>query len=177
MNTLWYHRDMEPIFTELEHFSLKTRSNPIILKQSDFDTGTYRILKPGYYVLGEDIVFHPNPEYDFKPTAQQFKTNSYPVHPYRLGFFAAITNETHDVILDLNGYSISQSKHHNIMQRFFALIELANTPFIPKTGPANFGDTISPANNVIIKNGTLSCLLYTSPSPRDLSTSRMPSSA
>ena len=42
------------------------------------------------------------------------------------------------------------------MQRFFALIELANTPFIPKTGPANFGDTISPANNVIIKNGTLS---------------------
>jgi hypothetical protein len=156
MNTLWYHRDMEPIFTELEHFSLKTRSNPIILKQSDFDTGTYRILKPGYYVLGEDIVFHPNPEYDFKPTAQQFKTNSYPVHPYRLGFFAAITIETHDVILDLNGYSISQSKHHNIMQRFFALIELANTPFIPKTGPANFGDTISAANNVIIKNGTLS---------------------
>ena len=26
-------------------------------------------------------------------------------------------------------------------------------------------------------NGALSCLLYTSPSPRDLSTSRMPSSA
>ncbi len=33
MNTLWYYRDMEPIFIELEHFSLKTRSNPIILRQ------------------------------------------------------------------------------------------------------------------------------------------------
>ena len=156
MNTLWYCRDMEPVFTELEHFSLKTRSNPIILRQCDFDTGTYRITAPGYYVLDEDIVFHPNPEYDFKPTAEQFKNNTYPVHPYRLGFFAAITIECQDVILDLNGFSISQSNHHNIIQRFFALIELANTPFIPKTGPANFGDDISAGNNVIIKNGTLS---------------------
>ena len=156
MNTLWYYRDMEPIFIELDHFSLKTRSNPIILRQHHFDTGTYRITTPGYYVLGEDIIFHPNPFNDFKPTTQQFKHNTYPVHPYRLGFFAAITIECQDVILDLNGHSISQSNHHNIIQRFFSLIELANTPFIPKTGPANFGDTINAANNVIIKNGTLS---------------------
>ena len=34
------------------------------------------------------------------------------------------------------------------------------------------------AHNVIIGSGSmLACLLYTSPSPRDLSTSRMPSSA
>ena len=30
---------------------------------------------------------------------------------------------------------------------------------------------------VLIEGGTFTCLLYTSPSPRDLSTSRMPSSA
>ena len=32
-------------------------------------------------------------------------------------------------------------------------------------------------NNLILSSTFLSCLLYTSPSPRDLSTSRMPSSA
>ena len=30
---------------------------------------------------------------------------------------------------------------------------------------------------IIVTSGNLGCLLYTSPSPRDLSTSRMPSSA
>jgi hypothetical protein len=155
MNTLWYNRDMEPVLMNLQHFSLKTRANPIYLKQSDFDTGTYRITASGYYVLSEDIVFHPNPDNNFKPTAQQFNDNVYCINPYRLGFFAAITIETSDVVLDLNGFSISQSTQHNIMQRFFALIELANTPFIPKTGPADFGANIHSATNSIIKNGVL----------------------
>ena len=44
--------------------------------------------------------------------------------------------------------------------------------------PLNEGDTFQ-LNNVLLvnKNNNVSCLLYTSPSPRDLSTSRMPSSA
>ena len=33
------------------------------------------------------------------------------------------------------------------------------------------------ANLMLLATGVYSCLLYTSPSPRDLSTSRMPSSA
>ena len=33
------------------------------------------------------------------------------------------------------------------------------------------------SSSVEVKDGGLTCLLYTSPSPRDLSTSRMPSSA
>jgi len=155
MNTLWYNRDMEPVLMQLQHYSLKTRANPIYLKQSDFDNGTYRITRSGYYVLSEDIVFHPNPDNDFKPTTQQFKDNIYPVHPYRLGFFSAITIETFDVVLDLNGFSMSQSTQHNLRQRFFALIELANTPFIPKTGPADFGMDIDSATNVVVKNGVL----------------------
>ena len=41
---------------------------------------------------------------------------------------------------------------------------------------ASFADTIS-GTDLIVGARSGSCLLYTSPSPRDLSTSRMPSSA
>ena len=54
---------------------------------------------------------------------------------YHLGFFAAITVESDDVILDLNGKSLKQSKLHNLQQRFYSHIELASAPFIPKQGP------------------------------------------
>ena len=37
--------------------------------------------------------------------------------------------------------------------------------------------SIEPALGVLVAGAVLACLLYTSPSPRDLSTSRMPSSA
>ena len=40
-----------------------------------------------------------------------------------------------------------------------------------------FPDSPDPARNEVITNEILACLLYTSPSPRDLSTPRMPSSA
>ena len=36
---------------------------------------------------------------------------------------------------------------------------------------------LKPTNGQVLINGKSICLLYTSPSPRDLSTSRMPSSA
>ena len=42
----------------------------------------------------------------------------------------------------------------------------------------NVEEILIPTENIVdIKNGKKTCLLYTSPSPRDLSTSRMPSSA
>lgn len=155
MNTLWYTRDILPTYNEMLIKSLKKNHNTIFLYQNDFINGTYRITKPGVYVLKEDIVFHPNPDNDFSPTVQQLKENVYPSNPYRLGFFAAITIECHDVIVDLNGHTLSHSSIHNSKQRFFALIELANSPFIPNTGPANFGKDIQSAFNLIIKNGTL----------------------
>ena len=46
--------------------------------------------------------------------------------------------------------------------------------------PAQGGDVVAQitmSNSGLIKRDLLDCLLYTSPSPRDLSTSRMPSSA
>lgn len=74
---------------------------------------------------------------------------------FGLGFFAAIVIKTDNVVLDLNGYTLEQSEEHALLQRFFALIELAEQPFIPKQGPADFGDEIESANNVVIRNGVL----------------------
>ena len=48
----------------------------------------------------------------------------------------------------------------------------------PKPSTTNAPDTEGVAEDLLPFYGqTLTCLLYTSPSPRDLSTSRMPSSA
>ena len=129
-------------------------SNIFYLKNSDFSEGTYRIRIPGIYILLENIVFHPNPLDDFLPRKDQ--SELYPMDKgYILGFFAAITMETENISLDLNGYSIEFSKEFNLKQRFGALIELSSSPFIPKQGPANFGNTFQKCKNVEIKNGYL----------------------
>ena len=74
---------------------------------------------------------------------------------FGLGFFAAIAITATGVVLDLNEYTIEQSEEHALLQRFFAVIELAEQPFIPSQGPANFGDEIESAKKVLIKNGTI----------------------
>ena len=127
------------------------------LSQDDFKHGTYRITKPGYYLLTENISFAPNANisqntspngrnvlHNFQPTPEQLTSGEYPFHPYHLGFFAAITVEADDVVIDLNGFTLSQHPMHYLQQRFFACIELANTPFIFGQGPGNFGNLISP---------------------------------
>ena len=141
-----------------EYYSyLKNTPYAIIkLRQSDFNTGTVRLTVPGVYILQENIVFNPNEKNDFMPTMSQM--SKYPMGskgPYHLGFFAAITIESDNILLDLNNKTISQSRLHNIEQRFYANIELASSPFIPKQGPGNFGDTIKFPKNLCITNGTL----------------------
>lgn len=142
--------------TENYIFNKNTPYSIIRLYQKDFNEGTVRLTKPGIYVLQENIVFNPNEDNDFFPKPSQM--NKYPMGnkgPFHLGFFAAITVEGKNIILNLNNKTIKQSKLHNIQQRFYATIELASSPFIPKQGPGNFGATISFAKNVVIKNGTL----------------------
>lgn len=127
--------------------------NIISLYNSDFLEGTYRITTPGLYVLRENIVFNPT---NLFPTDSQ--KDKYPTGKngaYHLGFFAAMTVECDDVIINLNGYSISQSKRHNLFQRFFSIIELASSPFIPKQGPHSFSNTLASANRCLIMNGSL----------------------
>ena len=129
----------------------------INLRQVNFDQGTLRITQPGLYVLKEDIVFKPA---TFFPTQQQIDSGLYPIGkdgPYHLGFFAAIAIEAPNVVIDLNGKSITHSVEHNLMQRFFSVIELANSPFIPGQGPHSFIDTFGwkPTSNTLIMNGRL----------------------
>lgn len=128
----------------------KNPTRKISLYNSNFSHGTYRITRPGVYVLRENIVFNPTtlfPEDANYPTGQN--------GPYHLGFFAAITVETNNVIIDLNGFSIIHSKRHNLLQRFFSIIELASSPFIPRQGPHSFTDSIISANTCLVMNGRL----------------------
>ncbi len=74
---------------------------------------------------------------------------------FGLGFFAAIVIQAEGVVLDLAGHTIEQSAEHALLQRFFAVIELAEQPFIPNQGPADFGDEIVSAKNLVIKNGVI----------------------
>ena len=125
------------------------------INQSYFNEGTYRIIKPGIYKLTEDIIFNPNEKNDFQPTAQQIEQNLFNKKTFALGFFAAITIESNNVIIDLNGFEIKQSEKHYKRQRFYANIELGNSPFTPKNGPSDFGDVFKPCENIWVTNGTL----------------------
>jgi len=134
------------------------------LYQSDFVSGTYIIDAPGIYRLAEDISFNPNSTallgtdayYAGFPLPNQFAPSG-PYNPsaFGIGFFAAIAITAHNVVLDLAGHTIEQSKEHALLQRFFAVIELADQPFIPKQGPSDFGADIKSAVNVFIMNGTI----------------------
>ena len=74
---------------------------------------------------------------------------------YGVGFFAAIAVAADGVVIDLDGHTIEQSAEHALLQRFFSVIELADQPFIPDQGPAGFGDQITSATNVEIRNGII----------------------
>lgn len=122
------------------------------LKQTDFKDGTYRIRCPGTYILKEDIIFEPNPDNNYMP---KMDNPLYQSRAYTLGFFAAITVECNGVTIDLDGKTIRSSDVFAVAQRFFAVIELGNMPFIPKQGPANFGSNFVGANHCTIKNGII----------------------
>ena len=149
------------------------------VKQDDFLTGSYVIKTPGIYKLTENIEFNPNSHsflnsnhqdaitlrnsnnlslpvssyYTGDVLPSQFST--YNPRAFGLGFFAAIVIQSKDVIIDLNGFEIKQSKEHALQQRFFSVFELADQPFIPSQGPHSFGNELIPATKCCIKNGTI----------------------
>ena len=98
--------------------------------------------------LCEDIAFCPsnivnvqNPTDEeiaesFDPQVQGL--GAYTTQEYGLGFFAAVAIQAHDVSFFLNGYRIEQCAEHALMQRFFAVFELASAPFTKSTGPHDF---------------------------------------
>jgi len=123
---------------------------PTFLHQSDFARGTFRIFQSGRYVLAEDIIFEPNPDANWRPLPNDQTYNDL---AYRLGFFAAITIETPDVEIDLNGKWFNASAVFSIQQRFYSHIELTAQPFISGEGPADFGNRVSGTERVYIHNG------------------------
>jgi len=155
-------------------------TNIVYLYNADFLTGTYRIFESGTYIVMEDLVFNFNAPSQAEVDSEMFSPNSVDVDelywypstaqaavdgpypglyryegPYSLGFFAGISVETDYVVIDLNGYTLSQDETFYFQQRFFALIELASMPFIPGQGPSNWGPVITSASHVDIINGEL----------------------
>eukprot|EP01084_Bolivina_argentea_P267906 454915_1 len=134
------------------------------LSNDDFDEGTFRITNSGIYCLTENIIFNPHPSPISNPNADfgWFPFNEYKYKgcdsltggPYSLGYFAAITIETDDVEVNLCTFSISQSLHFNIQQRWFNIIEIGKAPFEMGQGPTDFGGLQS-VQNIYIHNGKL----------------------
>lgn len=147
------------------------------LHQDDFTEGTLRIQQSGEYILTQDIVVNFNGPSEDTQKLDDFSPNAYDIddlhwYPRRdqdeaypglytfhskftLGFFAAISIECDNVVINLNGYSLSMEYTFYFQQRFFSLIELGNQPFISGQGPANWGADEIHASNVVIKDGTL----------------------
>jgi len=105
-----------------------------------------------YCRLCDDIIFCPHnidvESASDEQIAQAFDpieqgNPKYNSNEYALGFFAAIAVSADDVSISLNGHSIAQCREHALMQRFFAVIELASAPFTPSVGPHNFVSTES----------------------------------
>eukprot|EP01084_Bolivina_argentea_P063750 116331_1 len=74
---------------------------------------------------------------------------------YFMGFFAGITVEADDVIIDLNGFEIRQSLPFYYQQRFFSCIALKSVAFNLNEGPGIFGTDPRFSSNVLIKNGQI----------------------
>ena len=91
------------------------------LGQADFQNGTYRIRQPGIYRFIEDVEFGPRPDNDYW---NDLGSSEYPINQYFLGFFAAITIESDNVIIDLNGHTLQMAKEFYLLQRFCNLIEV-----------------------------------------------------
>lgn len=151
----------------------ETHQNKVVtVAQNDFAYGTLRVRYPCKLLFTESVEFNPNRpnmnsdgtlplsrSVDWMPYSGQVNASEYltgdAANAYRLGFFSALTVETKDVIVDLNGFTLSQHPEHALMQRFFASIELADQPFLSRQGPADFGSTVRSANGVLLKNGMM----------------------
>ncbi len=125
-------------------------NDAIPLRQSDFDSGSYRVSKPGYYYVVEDILFNP------KPTLELQRSDK----PLIGAWFTALSIECDNVIIDLNTKTFACDPAFLDSQKLkvFSLIEFGNSPFPLAKFPffAYTGETQPVfANNVTIKNGTI----------------------
>lgn len=138
----------------LEYRAQPSRTSPatVLLRESDFQNGTLRVTFGNVVLkLVEDVVVEPGTAPNFFPPAD---STEYPSPPYQLGWFAAIAVEADDVVIDLNGFCMKQSQLFALQQRFYAIVELGDQPFVENQGPSNFGP-LKACSRVTIRNGTL----------------------
>jgi hypothetical protein len=179
-----YQNNGEVTWSKFKQDQKLYKGKVVIVNQNDFKYGTLRVQQPCMIKLSENINFNPNrpetwidsnnnvtndfqqavsidpnrkldwwPDFKLEENKEYFEKEVR--NAYRLGFFAAIAVEGEDIILNLNNYTIQQHPEHALQQRFFSVIELADQPFIPKQGPADFGKVLRSATNLAIINGKI----------------------
>lgn len=166
VRNLYSEKNLE-ILNNMKNFLNDSSTKKFYINNKSFENGTLRIKIPGIYILTENINFSPNKNVESSQNCEDLKNvldnfhpkypdqiNDYPKPPYQFGFFAAITIECDNVIIDLNNKTLKQSNMHYYHQRFYSNIELNESPFIAGQGPSNFGDIQYPSN-IWIKNGTI----------------------
>jgi len=108
---------------------LAGEAGSVELVAADFASGAVRLTRPGRFRLRENVVFDPT----VAPTAADGPAHS-------RGWTCAVSIESSDVVLDLGGHSLSQSEHHALKVRFFALVLLGSALFrLPTQGPFAMG--------------------------------------
>jgi len=132
--------------------STSPTNTTINLTNADFQNGTLRITTGNcVFKLTEDVTIQPGTAPDFFPT----QSSEFAFPPYQLGWFAGITCETSDpIVIDLNGFTMEQSELFALQQRFYALIEIGDQPFLENQGPSQFGPLVA-GKNITIRNGIL----------------------
>lgn len=132
--------------------STSPTNTTINLTNADFQNGTLRITTGNcVFKLTEDVTIQPGTAPDFFPT----ESSEFAFPPYQLGWFAGITCETSDpIVIDLNGFTMEQSELFALQQRFYALIEIGDQPFLENQGPSQFGPLVA-GKNITIRNGIL----------------------
>lgn len=179
-----YQMNGEVTWSKFKQDQKLYKGKVVNVSQDDFKYGTLRVQQPCMIKLSENIYFNPNrPETwidsnnnvttdfrqavsidsnrkldwwpDFKLDENKEYFEKEVRNAYRLGFFAAIAVEGEDIIINLNNHTIQQHPEHALQQRFFSVIELADQPFVPKQGPADFGKVIRSATNLAIINGKI----------------------
>lgn len=129
----------------------------VYLYASDFSEGLVVLQRPGRYVLRESVVY--NPKRMRQSLEEILELHAEVPHagaPHILGDFAAVVMYGRNIELDLNGHVLMQSPLHHLQQRFFALVELGDWPFLPGQGPADFGrPVLKGCTNVKVHNGSM----------------------
>jgi len=125
----------------------------VLMRQEHFRNGTLRLVTSGVFVLDEPVVFEPQAWNDWRPARRN--QTQYSTAPFVLDFFAALTVEAKDIVIDLNGHELRQSDVHAVQQRFFAVIQLGSSPFLAGQGPANFGPDPFTVDGLVVENGVL----------------------